>query len=301
MRIERVCLFIAAVLVSAWCCISPTNLEGVAFTSGETLKLDNLTKLGTENVNYFKDTSDTNVGIRYVSQYDNRAMVFVGTYGMSYQKNFPLNCMGVFFPTDSPYQRIDTATFCFAKAVRNELEWLAEQKVVSLSAATIGVIDSALLKSSNGGVQYWTHAGTVLGYNSWYSYDTLNGVWGGTDGVRGVNGVYGCSLIKPGTNLPTQPLGSSGIQVARRYEVKNNIIEMTIRHVNKQGIIVNLSRPLETVTELTVLNCRGEIVLKKTLSGGIFSQSISFNTPGYYSAEITTSKLISRTFFIIVK
>lgn len=124
MQVKKICLVILSTAVSAWCCISPTNLEGVAFTSGETLHVETLMSLGTENVNYFKDGNDTAVGIRYVSHYDQRVMVFIGTYGMSYQQNLPLKCMGVIMPIDSSYLMIDTASFHFSMAVRTELEWL---------------------------------------------------------------------------------------------------------------------------------------------------------------------------------
>jgi hypothetical protein len=297
-------LIIGFFAVTAWCCASPGNLEGVAFTSGETLHVETLMKLGTENVNYFKDGNDTAIGIRDISHYDARAMVFVGTYGMSYQQNLPLNCMGVIFPIDSAFQRIDTNVFDFAAAIKTELEWLVARNAVALSAATLFRIDSALSKSSNGGVQYWTHAGTVLGYNSWYSYDTLKGVWGGFDGVRGVNGVKGCSLINPDTGLPPQQLGGTGIHVDRRNGIPTSGFTMTINQRKNGGILIHFSRPLGTAGELTVMNCRGEAVARMIIPSGARSCSVEpylINTPGYYSAELKSSKCISGSSFLIVK
>jgi hypothetical protein len=214
----RICMLFLALSGPTLPCISPANIEGVAFTAGESLDLGRLTALGIEGVNYSVDGKAPGVGIRYISHYDPQAMVYIGTYGMSYQNNLPLQCMGVVVPVDSPYQHFDTTQFHFSRAVRRELEWLAGMQVIAISADTIRRIDSILSGGSNGGIQYWTHAGTALGYNSWYEYDTLHSSWGGGSGVNGVDGlktvrgvydVTGCSLVKPGSGMPQRPLGIS--------------------------------------------------------------------------------------------
>jgi hypothetical protein len=303
MRMRIAGFVIISVILSAWCCVSPTNLEGVAFTAAEMLNIENLTKLGTENINYFKDGNDTAVGIRYISHYDSRAMVFVGTYGMSYQQNMPLNCMGVIFPIDSARQKIDTIMFDFAAAVKTELEWLIAQKIVALSAETMFKIDSALSKASNGGVQYWTHAGTVLGYNSWYSYDTLMGNWGGTDGVRGVNGVYGCSVISPGTGLPPQQLGGTGIRSFCSNPKANTNYRMTIQQGRGGEIRVCLNRPLQQTSILSVFNCRGIVISRMRVS---FNSQNFFIAPGikltrgFYRVEIRNEKDVAGASLLIV-
>ena len=304
MRIKNVGFFVMCLVVSAWCCISPTNIEGVAFTSGETPHVENLMRLGTENVNYFKDGNDTAIGIRYVSHYDSRAMVFVGTYGMSYQQNMPLNCMGVIFPTDSAFQRIGKDRFDFTSDVTRELEWLTAQKVVALSAETMIRIDSALSKAFNGGVQYWTHADTVLEYNSWYSYDTLKGTWGGTNGVRGVYGVKGCSLINPDTGLPPQQLQGTGIQILRINPETNKNLGMSIRQGRRDEIRVCLNRPLKKSATLAILNCRGIEVGRMRVS----EKSKSFFLApdirlarGFYRVEMMGEKGSSGASFLIVR
>jgi hypothetical protein len=71
---------LSLLLSMAWPCVSPANIEGVAFTSGEKLYLQKLIQFGTEKVNYLKDGEEPNIGIRDISHYDPRAMVFVGTY-----------------------------------------------------------------------------------------------------------------------------------------------------------------------------------------------------------------------------
>jgi hypothetical protein len=304
MRIKIAGFVILGAVVSAWCCISPTNIEGVAFTSGETLHVENLMKLGTENVNYFKDGNDTAIGIRFVSHYDSRAMVFVGTYGMSYQQNLPLKCMGVIFPIDSAMQKIDTNMFDFATAVKTELEWLVAQKVVSLGAETMFRIDSALSKASNGGVQFWTHADTVLEYNSWYSYDTLKGTWGGTNGVRGVYGVKGCSLINPDTGLPPQQLQGTGIRTLRIDSEPNKNPGMSIRQGRSGEIRVCLNRPFEKSATLAILNYRGIVVgrmrVSKNSKGFLLAPDIRL-ARGFYRVEMMGKKGSSGASFLIVK
>jgi hypothetical protein len=304
MRKNIVSFVIVSTVVSAWCCISPTNLEGVAFTSGETLHVENLMKLGAVNVNYFKDGNDTAVGIRYVSHYDSRVMVFVGTYGMSYQQNMPLKCMGVIFPIDSAFQRVDTNVFDFATAVKTEIEWLVAQKVVALSAETMFRIDSVLSKASNGGVQYWTHADTVLEYNSWYSYDTLKGTWGGTNGVRGVYGVKGCSLINPDTGLPPQQLQGTGIRTLRIDSEPNKNPGMFLRQGRNGEIRVWLNRRLENPGTLAIFNCRGIAVCRIIVSANVQSFSVAPDTrlsPGFYRVEIVNEKSSAGASLLIVK
>jgi hypothetical protein len=46
----------------------------VAFTSGETLHVETLMSLGTENINYFKDGNDTAVGIQLDSDRSGRVV-----------------------------------------------------------------------------------------------------------------------------------------------------------------------------------------------------------------------------------
>jgi hypothetical protein len=260
--------------------------------------------LGTANVNYFKDGNDTAVGLRYISHYDSRAMVFVGTYGMSYQQDMPLKCMGVIFPIDSALQKIDKNMFDFAAAVKMELEWLGAQKVIMLSAETITTIDSALSKASNGGVQYWTHAGTALGYNSWYSYDTLKGNWGGVDGVRGVNGVYGCSVISPGTGLPPQQLGGTWNQVPWSNAAKKAGLGISILQTDRGGIVISFSQPVCQTAQLTVFNCRGIAVRSMRVPGNAQSLFIAPNTRlarGFYKVVIVGEKSATGASFFIVK
>jgi hypothetical protein len=304
MQIKKAILFIVGVIVSIWCCISPSNLEGVAFTSGESLNLENLTKLGTQNVNYFKDVLDSAVAIRYISHYDSKTMVFIGTYGMSYQQNIPLECMGVIFPIDSAYQRIDKNMFDFSAAVKTELEWLCTQKVIALSTKTITRIDSALSNSSNGGVQYWTHANTVLGYNSWYSYDTVKGNWGGVDGLKGVNGVYGCSLIKPDSGLPPQQLTGTGILGSGNGAEKNTNLGMAIRQQRSGEILVSLHRPSKYAAMLTILNSKGIVINRISVPKGSHRKICVPNTrltPGLYFAEFVDNNSNIKTVFLVAR
>ena len=216
-------LFLACAAVgSAWCCPSPTNIEGVAFTSGEILNLNKLESLGSQNVHYFKDSTAEAIAIRYVSHYSNDAMVFIGNYGLSYQQDIKLNCMGVILDLSKlpgEYAEIDKESFNFAEAVTVELLWMKQNGIISVSDGFIQEVVDSLGKGPNGGAQYWTIQKSVLGYNSWYTKDAQSGVWGtngvngvyGVDGVKAVRGINGCSVIAADFELPPQQLGSTSI------------------------------------------------------------------------------------------
>jgi hypothetical protein len=53
----------------------------------EAMNLQNLMSLGIEKVNYLKEGEEPNIGIRYISHYNPRAMVVVGNYGLAFQQN----------------------------------------------------------------------------------------------------------------------------------------------------------------------------------------------------------------------
>jgi hypothetical protein len=178
--------------MAAHACPGPSNIEGVTFTNGETLNLEVLTALGEEGVHYLLDNNNGHQSVRYVSSYNAEALVYIGNYGLSYMAGMALPCMGIILPpregSDS-YTRIEREQFDFAAALCHELRWLQRTGVVGMDSPTIAAIDSTLTALGNGGLNYWTHARTVLGYNSWYTYDTVSGTWGGTgEGVDGVKG-----------------------------------------------------------------------------------------------------------------
>jgi hypothetical protein len=260
-----VCILTAQAFVQA--CTSPGNIEGVAFTDGEVLNLEKLEAIGTENVNYYKDGAVPHVAIRYAGHYDPRTTVYIGNYGLSYQQDVYMNCMGVVYPIDGDaYEPIDVSVFDFAEAVRVELAWLSDIGVIDLTAETIEKIDSALDASSNGGVQYWTHAETVMGYNSWYEYDDAAGVWGGGDGVyggvnsvRGVDAVKGCSVVQPESGLPPEPLGTTGV-IQRQPG--------TPLESGRGALSVSLSRVVRGNTGKAVFDMRGRSIGKGNPASG---------------------------------
>jgi hypothetical protein len=270
-------------------CISPANIEGVAFTSGEHLNLQNLIQFGTENVNYLKDGAEPNVGIRYISHYDPAAMVFIGTYGLSYQQNVRVNCMGVILPlADSvnPAVRIDASVFDFAAAVKAELVWLASSGVVDLSDATIEKIDSALRASGNGGVQYWTHAKSVLGYNSWYMKDTLTGVWGSSGlGVNGVYGVKGCSVIQPGIGLPPNNLETTAVS-SKPMTFNRGNIPFAVRRLGSGAVVVFFPQKTVEPALLTAMDLKGALLFKQRVPAGIRSLFLQRSYTGRYVVSI---------------
>jgi hypothetical protein len=162
---------VCAWAIRSWACLPPVNIEGVAFTADEILNIQILIESGTEGINCYIDSDGDAVGIRYMSHYNSHAMVFIGNYGMSYQKDLSLNCMGIVLPLpDSAdfYTPLERENFDFAIAVVTELAWLAENNVIALTDEKLAEINEALSGAVNGGNQYWTHADMVLGYNSWF-------------------------------------------------------------------------------------------------------------------------------------
>ena len=152
-----VSVFVLSCFYQLWACPSPANIEGVAFTSGESLNIEVLMDMGTENVNYFIDGDSLVSGIRYMSHYDPQTMVFIGNYGMSYQQGIRMACMGIILPlpdSADEYMSIDKATFNFAAAVKAELEWLVDNDVVDLS---LGLGDQGLVLSLSAGAHDGVH------------------------------------------------------------------------------------------------------------------------------------------------
>jgi hypothetical protein len=270
----------------AWPCVSPGNIEGVAFTSGEELNLQKLTQFGTENVNYLKDGEEPNIGIRYISHYDPRAMVFIGTYGLSYQQNVRLNCMGVILPgvdSTNPAVRIPVSDFDFAAAVKTEIVWLSYIGVIGISNEAIEKIDSALRASDNGGVQYWTHAESVLGYNSWYTNDTLSGVWGSTlSAVRSANSVKGCSVIQPGSGLPPISLETTAL-ASKIPAIQPGIHPVMARNQGNGAVIISFPRKTRANAILIALDLKGVLLLKQRIPTGISSLYLQKPVEGQYA------------------
>jgi hypothetical protein len=282
---------VCVAVLSSWACVSPANIEGVAFTSGETIDLQKLMDLGVENVNYMTDGKAPDIGVRYRSHYDSRAMVYVGRYGMSYQQNVIMNCMGVVLPlpdSAKEYSPISRDEFDFGAAVKTELAWLASKGIVALTAGTIDTIAAALDASFNGGVQYWTHADQVLGYNSWYVQDTLTGVWS-SGGVRDVNGVYavqGCSIIQPGSGLPPEGIGTTSVRSKRAVFVHQGDALLAVRRLCNGGTIVFLN-PVQSPggATIVVFDCRGAIAARRHVPAGARSLYIDGLAPGHYTAR----------------
>jgi hypothetical protein len=269
----------------AWPCVSPANIEGVAFTLGEQLNAQKLIQCGTENVNYLKDGAEPDIGIRYISHYDPRAMVFIGNYGLSYQQNVRVNCMGVVLPlTDSanPTIRIDASVFDFAAAVKAELVWLSSNGIVDIAVETIEKIDSTLHASGNGGVQYWTHAKSVLGYNSWYVKDTLTGLWGSSGlGINGVYAVKGCSVIQPGSGLPPSNLETAAV-VPNAPSINRAMRPFAVRRLADGAAIVFFPQKTREDALLTAIDLKGAILFKQRVPAGIRSLYLQRSYAGHY-------------------
>jgi hypothetical protein len=276
-----------AFVIKVGACLGPTNIEGVSFTTGETLHVEKIAAMGAENVNYFKDGTSPNAGFRYKSHYDPKAMVFVGDYGISYQQNMHLSCMGVILPNaDSA----SIAAFDFAKAVKTELEWLVDCGVVVLPSATIQKIDSLLSRSSRGGLQYWTHGQTVLGYNSWYERDSATGKWSynGVDGVRspnGMDGLDGCSVIKPGTGLPPSGLVTTSV-TAKPAPAAQRMRPLIVRQLGSGGLLITFPQITTSEATIAVVNAKGGVVRMQRVPAAVRSVCIDGLAFGKYSVRV---------------
>jgi hypothetical protein len=268
----------------AWCCVSPSNIEGVAFTSGEHINLTILTSLGTNGTNFLRDSSDAGIAVRYRSHYSNDAMVFVGSYGLAYQKSVNLNCMGIIADAEKLGSgSTGKSTFDFAQAVKIELAWMREQGIITIDNETIAAIFDSLDKSGNGGVQYWTLQKDVLGYNSWYTKDSLSGVWN-TDGVNGVRSVKGttCAGINPEYKAFAQSLAVVPVK-------KHHTQSSTAFRITRNAAASLAITPWNNVDNVSIVDASGKncSMQTKAVSGGIM---VSFNnqiTPGVYFLKLS--------------
>ena len=269
---------------AAWCCMPPSNMEGVAFTSRESLDLTKFTTLGTDGIHFKRDSTEAGIAVRYRSHYSDNAMVFVGMYGLTYQQSLRLNCMGIIADTDRfGSGSIDKKTFDFAQAVRIELTWMLEQGIVAIDKETIVAIFDSLNKSSNGGVQYWTLQKHVLGYNSWYEKDTETGVWG-TDNINGVRSVK--SAACSGINAEYKAFTRSLDQVLIKNMPAQSVSTFHITRSTNTSLTIT---PWNNIDKVNIVDMSGKICPVRTTAttSGIM---VSFNTqivPGIYFLKLT--------------
>ncbi|MFP4417074.1 MAG: hypothetical protein ACLFSB_07370 [Chitinispirillaceae bacterium] len=272
---KRICfgclIVLGAIVFRGWGCLAPANMQGVAFTNEESLDLELLRSLGTEGEHYVVDGEAPQEAVRYRSHYDERAMVYVGTYGLSYQEGLALQCMGVILDPsilEGLYQPPSVEVFDFTAAVVTELQWLVEQGVIDLTDGLIDTIDSALTQASNGGIQYWTLQTDVLGYNSWYRYNEQSGVWStkgeDVDAVRGVNG--GCGVISPEfQNL--EALLSSPSTVAPVIRLAGRHEQVSVWH-SASSPVLHLANPSQRPLSVKVVSINGKAVARFTIPAG---------------------------------
>lgn len=250
-------------------CVSPSNIEGVAFTDNEQLNLESLSVLGDTGVDYkvlLNESGGTTVC--YPSHYNANGMVFIGNVGLMYMSEVTLNCLGIIIPqTESMMNNapVPVEEFDFPKAVKVELEWLAENGVINTDQEMIDSIYKELGEQQNGGVQYWTKQHSTLQYNSWFTYDAELGLWrdGETEGVNGVvQDVHGCSVIK----IPEIDKfdGVPVKETKNRSAVMNNIV------INVQGrtLTVNGGKNF-TSDKISIVAVSGRVmkVFKNTHTG----------------------------------
>jgi hypothetical protein len=268
---------------AAWCCVSPSNIEGVAFTSGETINLTNLTSLGTSGSNFLSDSSEAGIAVRYRSHYSDDAMVFVGSYGLAYQKSVNLNCMGIIADAEKLESGLTgKSTFDFALAVKIELVWMREQGIISIDDQTIATIFDSLDRANNGGVQYWTLQKRTLGYNSWYTKDTLSGVWN-TEDVNGVRSVKStaCAGINPEYVAFTQSIAVTPV-------TKLSSPSVTRFSVTRNAGTSFTIMPWSNIDNISIINASGKICPVRTnaVSGAMMVSFKNQITPGVYFLKL---------------
>jgi hypothetical protein len=295
MRGMTVIFLIAAVLsfgLPASACLGPTNVEGVAFTNGEKLNFDSISALGTAGVNYQTVLSDKGgTSVSYPCHYDSKAMVFFGNMGTLYQQNAMINCFGVIYPLSeemmNSHTPISKEVFNFTAAVKTELEWLSAHKIIALDNGTIDTIVDGLKSTNNGGMQYWTFQKKTLAYNSWYTYDTLHGTWGGVDldavnSVKSVRGVNGCSGVQLPAFEVLQPFTVRTLtQRAENSPVRFTLMGNTIKMQELQSN--------ETV-DIKVVSITGKIIKSSSVKGASSCQIELGNfVPGAYLLRLSMS------------
>lgn len=281
---------------AAWCCVSPSNIEGVAFTSQENINLTKLTSMGTNGVHFLRDSSEAGIAVRYRSHYSDDAMVFVGSYGLAYQKAVNLNCMGIIADTEKFGSGVSSKTaFDFALAVKIELAWMSGQGIISIDNKTIADIFDSLDKASNGGVQYWTLQKDVLGYNSWYIKDTLSGAWS-TNGVNAVRSVKAASCA--GVNPEYKAFAQSIAVVPVKKTQSQSATIFSITRNTAASLTIN---PGTDINNISIVNTTGKICSIQTakISGGLM---VSFNdqiTPGVYFFKLSRAASV-QTFPVLI-
>lgn len=271
-------ILLLSLALRTWSCLAPANIQGVAFTDGEELNLNVIREMGTEGVDYVAEGENEQVAIRYRSHYDERATVYIGTYGLSYQEDIPLSCMGVILDpelVDDIYNPPSLSLFDFSQAVRTELEWLVAQGVLDLTQERINTITAALETAQNGGVQYWTKQKSVLAYNSWYDYDSQVGAWRSSQGgaVDGVNGAKGCGVISPEYHEFTASLSATTPVVRTKPAFRAVQVQAVLQQDG--SLVVTYARPTTASATGRIVSVDGRLVKGFTIPAGIHSYQIS--------------------------
>jgi hypothetical protein len=276
-------------------CPGPSNIEGVAFTNGEKFNFDSLSALGVDGVNYRLALTDRGgTTTTYPSHYDSRAMAFIGNVGLSYQQNMLINCLGIIFPLTeemlSLHSPVPKESFNFAAAVKVELEWLVQHKILTTNGTEIDSIIKKLEISNNGGVQFWTMQKNTLGYNSWYTYDTINGTWNGT-GVNAVrsekseSGVNGCSGVEiPHLEILIPVPVKENKQLSENNT--NTYLNVSGRTIKVQGL------QIDRRVDIRVVSITGKVMQSFSMKGNSdYRVELNNLAPGTYLIRCTIAGL----------
>jgi hypothetical protein len=152
--------------------------------------------IGSAGTDFDKSGSVDSVKYTYRSHYaPGKAMVYLGYFGISYQPDSSIPRLAVVLDTTQ-----HPAKFDFAAAVRVELDWLNNPALGALVMPCMARkrAQDSLHAVGAGNAQYWTKQHRVLQYNSWFTGDSLGGVWR-IGGVYGGCGLDAAFLLPPDT------------------------------------------------------------------------------------------------------
>jgi hypothetical protein len=212
-RYRQFAIFLSAAALfwgTAYACVNPADrwAAGVVWNSGETVNAASIEAMGTLGTNFTKSKSGDSAVYTFRSHYaPDKAMVMLGRFSSSYQTDLLPRIAVILDTTMNP------DSFNFAAAVRVELDWLSDPALsaVSMTMAQRQRAQDSLSAWKHGDGQYWTKQHKVLAYNSWFTGDSLEGVWG-VNGVRGGCGL-GAAFSLPPQGFPLRRVNRSIMRI----------------------------------------------------------------------------------------
>lgn len=157
-------------------CGPPLNLAGMLFNDGEEVVPARIADLGTEGLDYIKDSQTNGVTYYFRLFSDSTVCAFVGNTGVSYLGDRRINCAGVMVES---LESARTGNYDFTALAADVVTWLVHQGIVEVRVSRLNELisnmqdinDSELSAVTGGGMQgfqYWTRQDTAIPYNKWF-------------------------------------------------------------------------------------------------------------------------------------